>query len=376
MPELPLVLLVSRSALPTVGGMERQMYAVAAETGQRGSPVEFITRARSAEVPYGVQVRLCPRIVTTMPLYLLWLAVRLLTSRLAYRHRPTSIVVAHVSGEAAVAALMGVVLRAGVIVYYDSAGPGISELAAQRRRWVVRLMRDQVDVLVSHCSHYLDDAVKLGCRGRPVRIPTIQAAEVTRCAWTPPGTDGTGSTPSDRASRVVWCGRNVESKRLERLRPLVAAGLTGSGAVILVITDQPPTVAIPRAWVHLGCPSPRSHQTGALAHLLTSDYEGQSNALAEAAMEGTPTVAFATGGTPEAVADVDGGVVVPPGATDAEVVTAVRAVAARFAASSEREALRRRAHQRYVVEAPALWVDTITSASRGGPRCHGAPGPG
>jgi glycosyltransferase involved in cell wall biosynthesis len=93
--------------------------------------------------------------------------------------------------------------------------------------------------------------------------------------------------------------------------------------------------------------------------LLTSDFEGQGAVIAEAAAEGTPTVAYAVGGIPETIARLDGGEVVRPGAPDADFAAAVERVWHRFSDPVERMGLSERAHRLFHHEPPEAWVGLV-----------------
>jgi glycosyltransferase involved in cell wall biosynthesis len=97
--------------------------------------------------------------------------------------------------------------------------------------------------------------------------------------------------------------------------------------------------------------------------LLTSRFEGQGAVIGEAAIEGTPTVGYAVGGIPEAVACVDGGEVVPAGASDSDYAQAVERVWRRFSNQRERSELADRAKRAFRDEPPRAWVQAVCLAA-------------
>lgn len=345
-PRPPRAFLVSRWSVPHVGGVERQMLLIGGALMEEGVEVDYWTTTPGATVPSGATLHQ-RRLGSSLIPYLAWLAVSLAVARIrALRARPV-VVVARVSAESFLLSGLSRVLRVPLVVFLTGGDEHGSEFVAQRRPLVRRALLRATDCFVAHASVFLDEVRAAGYTGRCERIPTIVEERGPMACETQLTTG---------RDVVVWCGRAEPVKNLPFMIRLVDEGLLAPRNLI-VITNTP--VVVPEGVeVHLDCPSPMAHfgDVGVIA--LPSLIEGQSNVLAEAALAGTPTVAFSTGGSPEIVRELDGGEAVQPDDLRAFAATLER-VAARFSDQREREALSARAQHLFGRGAPRSWAALV-----------------
>jgi glycosyltransferase involved in cell wall biosynthesis len=357
------VFVVARYLPPHVGGVERQMELLAGELRGRRAVVECWTTTGNAEMPEGVVVHRRPPWCQPMPLYLVWLALSLAAARLRLRRIPVVMVSARTSAESAAVTLVSAALRAPTIVFVTGGDERGSEFATQRRGWVRRLLLHHTSAFVAHADLFVDELRRLGFEGRTEVIRTITPSSTpTLCPWE-------DARSPNGSSRLVWCGRDDPVKNLGALERLCGGALWEKGVHdVLLVCDREPSVSIAGATVHTGCRSPRSHFRPGDVLVLTSLYEGQSNALAEAALEGVPVVAYGTGGTPEIVSALDGGEVLPLESSDDAFAQAVARVARRFDPEA-RARLRARAQTMFSEEAGSAWISLIRQVATGVKSC-------
>lgn len=288
-----------------------------------------------------------------MALYLAWLCLSLARARLFARRFSVVMLSARTSAESAVVTVLRSVLGSPAIVFLTGGDERGSEFTTQRRGWVRRVLLQNTSAFVAHAQLFVDEVRELGFRGRTELIRTIAPAE-SPCAC------GNEARPPSGTTRLVWCGRDDPVKNLGAVARLSTGAIRRRGIDdVLVVCDREPRTSIAGATVHVGCRAPRSHLRQGDVLVLTSLYEGQSNALAEAALEGVPVVAYATGGTPEIVAALDGGEVLPLESSDEAFAEAVVRVAVRFSEPAEAARLRARARSLFSEEAARAWLRLI-----------------
>jgi hypothetical protein len=290
-----------------------------------------------------------------MVAYLSWLVLGLLSWRFRHPRSPAVVVTTRVSGDSAIASRLGGLLRLPVIMFLTGGLAGGSEFALQRRPWVKRWIVEGSAAVVAHAVPFLDEVVKAGFRGRTVRISTIVDGFgiLPACPEVLPAAPGSPS--------LIWCGRDDPVKNLSGLDRLFSGALRSVGAPsLLLVSDRRPADGVAGAELHLRCPTPRVHMAAADVLVLTSHFEGQGVVIAEAALEGTPSVAYGVGGVPEAMQRLDGGEVVPPGSPDSAFASAIDRVRRRFADAGEQTRLKQRAWEMFVVEPPRAWLQLIS----------------
>lgn len=353
------VFIVARYLPPHVGGVERQLGLLAGALVEDGAQVEAWSTTSGPTMPAGVTTHTAPRWARRPAAYVTWLAASVVAARLRRRRSATVCVAARVSAESAALSLLSTPLRLTTVVFLTGGDRRGSEFSGQRRGWVRRVLLSRAGAVVAHTRADCEEVRAAGLRGPARVIPTIVPATAGGCPWPRPPDDGLAGPT------LVWCGRDDPVKDLPALARLVDGALGAGGcAPLLVICDRPPSVEFPPGTVvHVGCASPRAHMSDRDVFVLTSLYEGQSNALAEAAMEGVPTVAYATGGTNEVVSALDGGEAVAADAPDRAFADAVTRVATRFADPLQREGLRRRARALFCQEPARLWLDVVQSVA-------------
>lgn len=348
------VIVVARRVPPEIGGEEGQVGLLCAALVQAGATVEVWTMTPGASLPAGVRAHVLPRPFPSMPLYLAWLGLSLTRWRGLHPRSPAALVTTRVSGDSALMARLGRLLRVPVVIFLSGGLVGGSEFAAQRRPWVKRWIIRGSAAVVAHAELFLAEVREAGFTGTTERIGTIVDTAATEgpCRERLPASPG--------SPRLMWCGRNTPVKNLPALSRLFSGALLSTGRPsLLVVADEPPTPAVAGAELHLRCSSPRVHMAATDVLLLTSDFEGQGAVIAEAAVEGTPTVAYAVGGITETMARLDGGEVVPKEASDAVYAGAVDRVWRRFSDPAQRSDLSRRAEQLFQREPPAAWVGLL-----------------
>ena len=361
LPELAgrLVLICARSVPPVIGGEEGQVSRLCNVLVRAGARVEVWTTTAAPALPRGVRTHVRPRLFAAMPLYLGWLCLSVALRRTATAGVPAVLITTKVSGDSALLARISRVLRIAVVIFLTGGQVGGSEFSLQRRPWVKRWIVTGSSAAVAHAEAFLDELKQAGFSGTTTRIGTIvDGLDLGQtCLEQLPTTPGSPA--------LIWCGRNDPVKDLPALFRLFEGRLQGVGAPsLLVVIDEPPENAPAGAVVHLRCPMPRAHMASADVLLVTSRFEGQGAVIAEAAVEGTPCVAYGVGGVPETMGRLDGGAIVPLGASDADYADAVGRVWKRFGDPAERTALAHRASQQFERDPPEAWVQLLTRVSR------------
>jgi glycosyltransferase involved in cell wall biosynthesis len=353
-------LIVARRVPPVIGGEERQISQLSSVLRAAGATVDVWTTTPAAVLPWGVRVHVRPGAMQPMPLYLAWLLVSVAGWRLRHLRLPAALVTTRVSGDSALLARVNRLLRIATVVFLTGGLVGGSEFQQQRRPWVRRWIVRGATMIVAHASPFLEEVRAAGFAGPTRTINALVGAEPDS-ETCPTAEVGLAGSP-----RLIWCGRNDPVKDLAALSRLLNGALKEIGRPsLLVVADEAPTPPVLGAELHLRCPRPRTHMAVADVLLLTSRFEGQGAVIGEAAIEGTPTVGYAVGGIPEAMASVDGGEVVPAGASDAEYAHAVERVWRRFSDQRERSKLADRAKRVFRDEPPRAWIRAISAATGG-----------
>ncbi|MCA8967341.1 MAG: glycosyltransferase [Planctomycetes bacterium] len=319
----PALLFVTRNFPPLVGGMER----LAAEAvralqatyrvglvGPRGGDAAVDGLLDFAAVPHG------------SPLSFLWHASRAARA-LAARHRPVAVVAG--SGLAATPALLGArtcgartaVFVHGLDLVHPSAGYRLLCLPSVRR----------ASAVIANSANTARLAAAAGVPAARVRVvnPGV-ALPATRA-----------EPASTREPRLLFVGRLIRRKGLadfvRHVLPTVV-GQVPAATLVVVGGDAPDALAggddeRARLAAAIDATGMQSHveRRGEVsdAELLSlyassaalvfpvqdlpGDVEGFGMVAVEAAAHGLPTIAFAAGGVPDAVADGVSGALVPPG---------------------------------------------------------------
>ncbi|MDQ4097041.1 MAG: glycosyltransferase [Actinomycetota bacterium] len=291
-----------------------------------------------------------------MPGYLAWLCASVARERLRNPGKAVAIA-SRVSAEAALLSVVSGVLRLPFLTMVVTGDRGGSEFSLQRRRWVREGVRRRAFAVVTHTRALAEELERIGLAGRVEVIPALA---------TPTSGEPCPYVVTHDRPTLAWCGRDDPVKNLEALGRIYEGQFRAHGWDLLLIVDRRPSVIDSAgARVHVQCPSPRTHFDGVEVFVMTSYYEGQSNAIVEAALEGVPAVAFATGGTEETIGNLAGGTTLPLGADDKRFADAVSEVAERFSAPDARSALRARATHIHVHEAAERWDYVIEAAAIG-----------
>ncbi len=286
-----------------------------------------------------------------MPLYLGWLCLSVALRRLLAARIRTVLITTRVSGDSALLARLSPMLWLPVVIFLTGGLAQGSEFKLQRRPWVKSWIARRARGAVAHATSFLDELKAAGFTGVGAQIGTIVDKEATAgdCVEELPHAPGSPT--------LIWCGRNDPVKDLPALFRLFDGTLKSLGSPsLLVVVDEVPDGAPAGVEVHLNCPTPAIHMARADVLLLTSRFEGQGAVIAEAAVEGTPTVAYAVGGIPETMHRLDGGETVTLGAPDMEFADAVGRVWKRFTSPDQRHELAQRASQQFGSDPPEAWV--------------------
>lgn len=350
---------LNRSYSPAVGGVERQLtYLENLVAGQGGRVVIWTTTPPPGDAPPSATAvrRRCPGWVGgSTRRFLLWVTVGLILYRLVHPRRRMVVLAGRASAETAAALPVHRVFAVPLITYLAGGDAAGSEFSTQRRAWLKRHMARSVDVFVAHTQSYLDEVKAAGHGGIGLVVPTLAPSS------------SAGGCPQLLAPhggiRVLWCGRNHPVKGIDRLGR-IAAGPLRRSAGLTAICDTAPQLP-DCVQIHAGCPDPRSHMADFDVLVLTSLHEGQPNVMAEAALEGVPTVALGVGGIPEAVATLGHGAVLAPDCTDAEFAAAAIGTAERYRNEERRAELRISARQLYVEKAEGAWRHALESGLAG-----------
>lgn len=342
---------MARFSVPHVGGVERQWYLLGELLTAAGFRVEQLTTTPHGRGGNGVSMVVAPGWAVSWGTtgLAIWYGLGLLRRCL---RRPCPVVItARVSLESAIACVLAPLLRLHTIVFLVGGEAAGSEFSLQRRRWVRRAILRRATVIVAHDEALLLEVQRAGARGRTLRIPTLVPREDDRsgCRW--------HLQPSELPT-LIWCGRDDPVKNVAALEELVDSGEL-AGCRVVAILDQEPARPLSTGVVsHFSCPNPRHHFRHATLHISTSLFEGQSNVLAEAAMEGVPTVAFDVGGTRTILADLGfGEVVAVEDGVPALAAATMRVVA--YWSSSAQDELRARAAAIFWDRASALWLSAV-----------------
>jgi glycosyltransferase involved in cell wall biosynthesis len=296
-----------------------------------------------------------------MPLYLGWLCLSVAYRRVAAGSRRVTLVTTRISGDSALLARLSPSLRLPVVIFLTGGLVGGSEFSLQRRPWVKRWIARGSQGAVAHATTFLDELKEAGFIGVSAQIGTIveERSTPTDCLEDLPRKPGSPT--------LIWCGRNHPVKNMPALFRLFKGSLKSLGSPsLLVVADEPPRVVPVDVEVHVKCASPGTHMAKADVLLLTSAFEGQGAVIAEAALEGTPTVAYAVGGIPEMMERLDGGETVGPGAADTEFAEAVGRVWRRFMSPAQRQALAQRAFEQFERDPPEAWMRLLARLLRPG----------
>lgn len=365
--------LVNRTYWPAVGGVERQLLYLEELVESLGGTLVVWTATRTASAPVASEPRSgaarprCPRWVRPGTAgFVLWVALGLLLHRALHPRRNMVVLAARASAETAAALPVRRLFGVPLITYLAGGDARGSEFSTQRRRWLRHQMVRGVDVFVAHAQSYLEEVRAAGHRGAGVVAPTMASDSAgPACALTMPGEEGV---------RILWCGRNHPVKGLDRLSRLAGGCFPARGARMSAIADSPPDLP-PQVHIHTDCVDPRSHMSEFDVLVLTSRYEGQPNVMAEAALEGVPTVALGVGGIPEAIDTLGHGEAIDPGCSDESFTDLVIDTAMRYRDPSSRSDLQAAARQRYLVESRAQWRQAVESGIDAG-RARGRSGVG
>jgi phosphatidylinositol alpha-1,6-mannosyltransferase len=332
-PSRPRVLLITRNLPPLVGGMERLNWHLAEELG-KVAEVRIVGPDGSRPVaPSGIEVREAP----LKPLWKFLLRARALARREARVWQP-DVVLAGSGLTAPIARSAARVCDARSAVYVHGLDVAV-EHPVYRLLWLPAIRRMNRVIANSHatadlCHGIGVDTARIGIVHPGVDLPEIEGGSQTgafrtRHEW------GTGPL-------LLSVGRLTTRKGL---REFVAQGLPRVAAVHpdvkLVIVGDAPMQAL-----YAQAQTPESIQAAASAagigsslkflgvitdyaelstvyracdvHVfpvrdIPGDPEGFGMVAVEAAAHGLPTVAFATGGVIDAVADGESGRLVPPG---------------------------------------------------------------
>lgn len=350
------VRLVSRGWRPQVGGMERQFDLLAARALAFGADVVAWTAAPKPKGAAAIRIHRSPLGTRSMALYGLWLLVSLALDCVRRRRRGAVTLVAGSSVEAAAVLVLSRRLRGRAVVYFAGGDERGSEFASMQRGWLRRLILARADGLVVHTPSYGAELRSAGFRGDIEVVPVLAVASTERCHAAPMG------RASGARARAVWCGRDHPVKNLTALSRMVHGAFLDAGIEVQLVVDRVPALDFGTSEIHVGCPDPPTHFRSAGVVVLTSRHESLPNVLAEAALEGVPLVAYATGGIPEAVAQLGHGHLVDPRATDGEFAAAVLAAARRYADPGQRARLQAAARAVYGVDAERGWMRVLTGA--------------
>lgn len=336
LPERPRVLLVTRNFPPLWGGMERLNWHLAAELGKR-HPVHVIAPAgAAAKAPTGVTVEEVP----LKPLWRFVLAATGRALRAARRERP-AVVLAGSGLTAPIAWLAARCAGARAVAYVHGLDITVPH-ALYRRLWLPALRR--LDAVIANSRATAALAAQAGISPQRIHIvhPGVQL---------PADAPGTRPTPAARAFRaahglgdaplLLSVGRLTARKGLREFVTEVLPRIVAKrpDVRLLVIGDAPANALFGQAQTPAGIQTAAA-AAGVARHVLflgkvseeelvaayqaaqvhvfpvrelPGDPEGFGMVATEAAVHGLPTVAYATGGVPDAVAHGQSGYLVPPG---------------------------------------------------------------
>jgi glycosyltransferase involved in cell wall biosynthesis len=333
----PAVLMVIASYLPSTGGTERQLQALAGALTARGVHVEILTAQRRPEWPLretmaGVDVHRLP-----YP-KIRWLGTVVLLSRaaafLVTRGRRFQVFHVHTANLLAiVAVVIGRLSRRPVVLKTTGAWELEHGVLSGRAR---RGLRQRLMLAVlRHADAWIALSIELGRAiaeaGVPAANVRIIPNGVDTAQFRPPG-------PADAKHdlRVVFVGRLVPQKALPvllrawtslaRRLPAVTLDIVGAGPLQPELEAAASQLGLGARVRFAGFQADvRPFLEAATVFVLPSTVEGLSNALLEAMAVGLPAVATRVGGTEDVVIDGRTALLVPPHDPDAltEALTAL-----------------------------------------------------
>jgi glycosyltransferase involved in cell wall biosynthesis len=312
---------------PEAGGAERYAWEMACALAARGAQVRFVT-ARGAGQSRGERrdgieiIRLGGRL-TVYPMVLAWLlahrgwadavldcqcGIPFFTPLVLPRRVPVLCLVHHVHTDQFGMFFPGWMARIGRLLE----GP-VARMVYWHRGCVavspstVKAMRERL--------HWNGD-IYLVPNGTP--LPTLPPAAAADPAPAGP----------EELNRLVWIGRLVAHKRVERIVPVAARGFTvevvgkGPGTATLAAAIEAAPDLAGEIHLHGFVPDAAKEDlvSRSLLHLSTSSHEGWGLTVVEAAALGVPTVAYDVEGIRDAVLDGETGWLVKDGEDLADVV--------------------------------------------------------
>lgn len=354
------ILLVTRNLPPLVGGMERLNWHMAAELAKTAD-VRIVGPAGSAALaPNGIPTREAP----LNPLWKFLLQARALARREAGAWKP-DVVLAGSGLTAPLARAAARTCGAKAAVYVHGLDVAVKH-PVYRAIWLPAIRRaDRIiansQATAALCRDAGVDPARIGIVHPGVDLPVVEPLSHRETGMS----EGSDSRSTDFRRRhnldsrplLLSVGRLSERKGLREfvshaLPTIVAAH---PDVVLLIVGDAP------RQALHANAQTPDSIQAAAQAagvadHLrflgaitdyaelgsvyraadvhvfpvrsIPGDPEGFGMVAVEAAAHGLPTVAFATGGVVDALAEGQSGYLVAPGDYDAFAMAVIRALAA------------------------------------------------
>ena len=364
-PERQGVLLVTRNFPPLWGGMERLNWHLAAELGKRHAVHVIAPAGAAANAPAGASVEEVP----LKPLWRFVLAAGWRALRTARRMRP-AVVLAGSGLTAPIAWLAARCTGARAVAYVHGLDITVPH-ALYRRLWLPALRR--LDAVIANSRATAELAAQAGISPQRIHIvhPGVQLPPDMPDMPDMPGTRPTPAALAFRAAHglgdaplLLSVGRLTARKGLREFVTEVLPRIVAKrpDVRLLVIGDAPANALFGQAQ------TPASIQTAAAAagvarHVLflgkvseeelaaayqaaqvhvfpirerPNDPEGFGMVATEAAAHGLPTVAYATGGVPDAVAHGQSGYLVPPGDATAFADAVVQLLATPLDAASIR----------------------------------------
>jgi glycosyltransferase involved in cell wall biosynthesis len=325
------VLMIIGNYLPSIGGTERQLAALAAELRTRQFRVEVVTGRHDPCWP--VQEEIDGSRVHRLPYpRVRFLGALILLLRAGFflltEGRQFQIFHVHtINSLAVLATIIGKLLGKAVVVKAVGAwelDEGVLNPVRQRQllyRWQLTILK-QADAWVA-VSEHLHGAMR-AAGVPPGRIVTIPNG-VDIIHFTPHGSVSLQKTTSPQ---VIFVGRLVKEKGLPiLLQAWVTVGQRVKDAVLHIVGGGPLELELQTLADRLGIlASVRFHgyQQAVLPFLqssqlfvLSSHIEGLSNTLLEAMAVGLPVVATRISGSEDIVAVGENGLLIPPGDADA-----------------------------------------------------------
>lgn len=348
------ILLVTRNLPPLLGGMERLNWHMAAQLAERAEVRVIGPSGCAALAPPGVEVQEVP--LQPLPRFLL--TARRAARSVARAWRPHWVLAG--SGLTAPAARSAArCCDAAVAVYVHGLDVAVRH-PLYRALWHSAIRRaDRViansRATAARCAHIGVAAERLGIVHPGVEWPPVAASTVTL---------GSASAPADNVRQRLNLGRRPLLLSVGRLTRRKGLREFVTQALPCIVAAQPEVLLLivgdaPRQSLHATAQSPDSIRSAAeavgvadnirflgaihddieLSHVyaaatvhvfpvrsLPGDPEGFGMVAIEAAAHGLPTVAFATGGVNDAVAEGRSGWLIAPGDYAAFSATTVEAL--------------------------------------------------